>query len=211
VKTFKEAVLEASQYRTVTDIAVGNYQFYKFLDSKGWLKPIHKHLTVKRKIWYPCTATAQALKYKSKGEFLKLNPSCFRFLKKINLLDQACKHMFSGKSKGEEAVFKLLTEEGVNFEVEKVFQFAKEFRFDFYLPDRNLVIEIHGRQHREFSKHFHKTEENFRARQLVDLEKKKLILSKNIKYKSFDYTSQRKDSIGKMIKELVRFLRIKNR
>ena len=116
--------------------------------------------------------------------------------------------MFTGRSKGEEAVLKLLTDARIFFETEATFHFSKSYRFDFYLPEKNIVLEIHGRQHREFSKFYHKTEENFKARQAIDQEKKELILSNNIKYRSFDYTSQRKDSIEQMILKVARYLRI---
>ena len=34
-------------------------------------------------------------------------------------------------------------------------------RADFFIPNQNLVVEIHGQQHYEFTVHFHKTKLDF--------------------------------------------------
>lgn len=58
-------------------------------------------------------------------------------------------------SKGEEKIAKILRENNILFEREKIFENGKyensnrNFRFDFYLPDYNLVIEFDGKQHFE--------------------------------------------------------------
>jgi hypothetical protein len=44
--------------------------------------------------------------------------------------------------------------------------------YDFYLPDHNLLIEFHGKQHYEWIPYFHKTEDAFKEAQQKD----KLIL-----------------------------------
>lgn len=43
---------------------------------------------------------------------------------------------------------------------------------DIYLPKRDLVIEVHGRQHKEFVLHFHGSKKEFRKAQLKDRQKK---------------------------------------
>jgi very-short-patch-repair endonuclease len=53
-------------------------------------------------------------------------------------------------SKGEARIREFLIEKGIKFEEQKTFKGCKhkiKLRFDFYLPDRNLLIEFQGEQH----------------------------------------------------------------
>lgn len=55
-------------------------------------------------------------------------------------------------SKGERQIAKYLEEKGIKFEQQKTFEgciYKKPLRFDFYLPDYNLIIEYNGIQHYE--------------------------------------------------------------
>lgn len=40
--------------------------------------------------------------------------------------------------------------------------------FDFYVKELNVFIEVQGRQHVQFVKHFHGSAENFRAQKIRD-------------------------------------------
>lgn len=48
-----------------------------------------------------------------------------------------------------------------------------KFYIDFFIPARAVALEIQGRQHGEFVKHFHKTRRNFISAQDRDLRKQK--------------------------------------
>ena len=55
-------------------------------------------------------------------------------------------------SAGEESIIKILTDAGITFEREKTYPDLrgnnnKPLRYDFYLPDYNLLIEYDGKQH----------------------------------------------------------------
>ena len=41
----------------------------------------------------------------------------------------------------------LLKQCGIEFEREKTFDWAGRYRYDFYLPEYNLIIELNGAQH----------------------------------------------------------------
>ena len=60
--------------------------------------------------------------------------------------------------------------------------------FDFYIPEYNLVLEYHGKQHYEFNPFFHKNKEDFIYRQKKDLEKKQNAIKNNLNYISIKYT-----------------------
>ncbi len=54
------------------------------------------------------------------------------------------------KSLGEEKIKSFLIEKKINFEIEKTFEDCKDvyrLRFDFYIPEKNLLIEYDGKQH----------------------------------------------------------------
>lgn len=46
-----------------------------------------------------------------------------------------------------------------------------QLRIDFFLPRMNTAVEVHGRQHYEFVKHFHGTKQKFAQAQRRDAEK----------------------------------------
>lgn len=47
-----------------------------------------------------------------------------------------------------------------------------EFILDFFIPSLKLIIETHGRQHKEHVKHFHKTKREFHKQQDIDQKKR---------------------------------------
>ena len=65
-------------------------------------------------------------------------------------------------SQGAQAIFRWLTEKGVNFEVEFPVNFqGQELRYDFYVKEWNLFIEYDGEQHFKLVPHFHRTPSKF--------------------------------------------------
>ena len=73
----------------------------------------------------------------------------------------------------ERAVIKLLNAARINFQKEKSFSDLKHghYRFDFFLPQYNILIEVHGEQHYKFTKHFYKDRSDFLKAQGRDREK----------------------------------------
>lgn len=58
-----------------------------------------------------------------------------------------CHKCSDGKSYPEKFVFGLLEQINVEFETEKVFDWVKDKRYDFYIPELDCIIEVHGEQH----------------------------------------------------------------
>lgn len=46
-------------------------------------------------------------------------------------------------------MFSILEQSGIDFEIEKAFEWSNSKRYDFYIPDYNAIIEMHGKQHYE--------------------------------------------------------------
>lgn len=82
----------------------------------------------------------------------------------------------------EEHIIKILQNEKIKFEREKTYPDLKfgYYRFDFFLPQQNLIIEVDGVQHYKFSKIFHKKRQDFLKAQERDRRKNSYCLSHNI-------------------------------
>ena len=115
------------------------------------------------------------------------------FIRKVKpnaiLASGYCPKCSKKESKGEQQIKRFLDKAGIEFEFQKYFP---EWNigihyFDFYIPEYNLVLEYHGRQHYEFVPHFHKTEENFYYRLSKDKIKKESALSRGLNYISISY------------------------
>lgn len=93
----------------------------------------------------------------------------------------SCNRCGDGVSYPNKFVTNILTQLGIDFEVEKVFDWANDKRYDIYIPSLNIIIENHGRQHYENSfeycggRSLEEEQENDRL-------KKELALNNNIKY-----------------------------
>ncbi len=116
--------------------------------------------------------------YKGSHEKTLMRHSC-GFIFKIAPGDVISGHSYCPKcskkaSKGERRVMDYLTEHNIAFVKEKVFEWSDRKRYDFYLPDYNLLIEYHGRQHYEWVPTFQLTlEEQQRVDQWKEKEAKK--------------------------------------
>jgi very-short-patch-repair endonuclease len=89
----------------------------------------------------------------------------------------------------EESVIKILKKEKISFIREKTFQDLKKglYRFDFYIPSINILIEVDGAQHYEFNKKFYKNRQDFLKAKERDRIKNSYALSHNIKLYRIPY------------------------
>lgn len=98
-----------------------------------------------------------------------------------------CKRCVKKESNNEYYVKKYLEEKGINFIQEKRFKGCKNKKllpFDFYIPDNNVIIEVHGQQHYYKTKKFKETLEE---RQRIDKIKEQYCIDNNIKYIAIPY------------------------
>lgn len=82
----------------------------------------------------------------------------------------------------EQKIYTLLKQEGISFTQEKVFKDLKKglYRFDFYLPKLNILLEANGAQHYEFTSYFYKNRSEFTKAQERDRQKISYCLARNI-------------------------------
>lgn len=86
-------------------------------------------------------------------------------------------------SKPEEKITALLQQGKYYFIREKTFEDLKrgKYRYDFYIPSLNALIEYNGEQHYQRIKYFHKTERVFKAAQERDRKKIGYALAQKMK------------------------------
>lgn len=86
-------------------------------------------------------------------------------------------------SKGEDKVKSILDKSKISYVREKTFPDFRngKLRFDFYLPDFGILIEVDGQQHFERVKQFHPTQRDFTHAKQNDYYKNSYALSHGIK------------------------------
>ena len=79
-------------------------------------------------------------------------------------------------------ILKILKQSGISFEREKTFSDLRKnkYRFDFYLPKQNILIEINGAQHYENISFFYKNRTEFKKAQERDRRKISYALANEI-------------------------------
>lgn len=89
----------------------------------------------------------------------------------------------------EKIVYQILTKSNVQFEQEKQFKdlYNSLYRFDFYLPEQNCIIETQGSQHYVYTKQFHSNRSEFLKAQERDRRKIAYCLAHDIKIYCIPY------------------------
>lgn len=89
----------------------------------------------------------------------------------------------------EAVVIKILMAAAIKFEREKQFKDLHNgyYRFDFYLPFLNTIIECDGEQHFRYTSRFHKNKSDFTKAQERDRQKNSYCLAKGIKLYRIPY------------------------
>lgn len=93
---------------------------------------------------------------RNKTEFLMVCPNCGneQWYSTDNLANGgfSCKKCSDGISYGEKFIYSLLKNLKVDFITQlshTTFEWCKSYKYDFYIPSINTIIEVHGRQHYE--------------------------------------------------------------
>lgn len=106
-------------------------------------------------------------------------------------------------SKGELKIKNIFDNLEIKYEIQKTFNDCKNIsllRFDFYIPEQNLLIEYNGKQHYEPVKYW-KHENDFKKRQLRDKIKLNYCKDNNIDLLILPYTEF--DNIEQIIKNKI--------
>lgn len=134
-------------------------------------------------------------------------PSCGKYFNK-RILDvtqwgMSCDLCSSGFSKNERLVSIILTKINENYITQKEFsdcRIEQPLPFDFYLPQYNMVIETHGKQHYE-EVQFYKTNKHTLKSDRI---KRKYCKDNNIQYCEIDCSSGKNIDTIKQLKEIIK-------
>ena len=92
---------------------------------------------------------------------------------------------FNGKggSQGEQLIASILDKNKIEYEREKIFKDLRQglYRFDFYIPSLQSVLEYNGEQHYKYTSVFYKNKSDFLKAQERDRRKLAYCLANNIK------------------------------
>lgn len=118
------------------------------------------------------------------------------------------------QSKGENLISNILKNNNINFEIEYKIpgikeKYNKEYEYDFYLPDYNLLIEFHGIQHFEYNKYFHKTYNDFEKQIFRDESKREHAYAWGYKYLEINYTFLKEITKEEFERRLIRCITLK--
>lgn len=111
-----------------------------------------------------------------------------------HLINDSTKSCGCTRSQGEEKIKKILSQNNISYESQKIFEDCKfpdtnmPARFDFYLPEYNILIEYDGSQHYYYTGRSWNTEENFLKTKKRDEYKNNWCREKNIKLIRIPYT-----------------------
>lgn len=95
-------------------------------------------------------------------------------------------------SNGERKVALFLEENCIDFEIQKTFPETGRCKFDFYLPDFHILIEVDGRQHFAPFRQNKRAIARFQQRKAYDQRKDRFCLEKNIPLLRIAYTCEKK-------------------
>lgn len=95
-----------------------------------------------------------------------------------------CPKCQKSRSKAEIVIEKFLKDRDIPFEYQKHFEWSSIFksRYDFYLPQNNLIIEFHGDQHYNYTKLFYPKVEDWERAKARDQIKMGEALEQGINY-----------------------------
>ena len=104
-----------------------------------------------------------------------------------HLLGSGCPSCNS--SRGEHSIVNILNKNNIKYIREYVLPSQQyRYRYDFYLPELNILIEFHGIQHYQYVPFFHNSNiEEFYQQKMVDVIKKDIAKISNIKFLEFNY------------------------
>ena len=146
----RERILKiARNYDTQLDFIKENSEAYQAATKKRIWAEIQLFLSPTKIYWSYDLCKTEAAKYKTRVAFHHECSGAYGYAHKKGFLDEICSHMQSAAASfGECAIEEYLLSHDLEFIPQKGFEgLPPKYRYDFYLPKFNLIIEHHGAQH----------------------------------------------------------------
>lgn len=142
--------------------------------------------------WTKANIAKVAKECSTRGEFRSTHGSAYTIALNKGWLDDVCQHMLNKAPWfGPRVIREYLISHDVFYKLEHKFKQHKEvskYPFDFFLPDFNLVIEYHGRQHKDGWLNDKNDAAVIQARDQI---KKDFAIAKNINFLELDQTNKK--------------------
>jgi len=110
------------------------------------------------------------------------------------------------KSFGEFKIAKILNDNNISFEKEKIFKDFNPFRFDFYIVDKNYIIEYDGVLHYKYTGQGWNTQDSFKTIQEHDKIKNQWCKENNIPLIRIPYTHLNQICLEDLLLETSNFI-----
>lgn len=156
--TLKTLVEDAKKYRTRITWKRANASAYATASVKGLLEKCCDHMERTRNpggYWTKELVISSASAHQTIALWSLAHAGAYDAAKSKGWLGDATKHMVRVFSHGEHTIYSLLLQYDINFNYQQRFDDLRDkaqLPIDFYLPDFDLAIEFHGRQHFAISK-----------------------------------------------------------
>lgn len=189
--TFENLVKDARKYQSRSAWKRANASAYATAAQKGLLMQCCEHMVRTRNPdghWTRDRVIESAKAYQTIASWSLAQSGAYDAAKSNGWLSDATKHMVRVFSHGEHSIYSLLLQYDINFIYQKRFDDLRDkapLPIDFYLPEFNLAIEFHGRQHFAISKSsmFKKDFANMQRRDSI---KREFASSKGMGYLEID-------------------------
>lgn len=197
----------SKEYTSRGDLQKRNRKLYMYILRRGWIEQLFPNKI--RTNWDEDSVRNIAKQYKSRKEFeTGKHQGAFGYAVRNKMLDDLFPERLS-TSVGERIVDEFLTKNGINFKREKTFEgcFVEKngkcfkLKYDFYLPEKNILIEYDGIGHYKPVDRFG-GQEGFATRRMYDFIKNKFAESQNMKLIRIPYTVRTIDEVGKYLNTL---------
>jgi very-short-patch-repair endonuclease len=180
--TPERLIAESKKYKTTAEWNRSNPASYG-IAKKSHLVP---ETLARGKIqgrWTKARIAEAAAPCETRGEFRSTFPSAYTIALNNSWIDDVCAHMLNKAPWfGPRIIREFLMRHDIQHHMEHKFKTHADvarYPFDFYLPDFNLVVEYHGRQHKEGWLH---NPENAKEIQARDKIKKDFALREGMSY-----------------------------
>ena len=156
--TLENLVEDAKKHCTRIEWKNNNPSGYATARSKGCLEKCCTHMVRTRNpdgYWTRERVIESARNYQTIAAWSLPQAGAYDAAKSKGWLEDATRHMVRVFSHGEHTIYFLLLQYNINFIYQKRFDDLRDkapLPIDFYLPDVDLAIEFHGRQHFAVSK-----------------------------------------------------------
>lgn len=200
----------ARKYDTIKDFREKSPNMYAYAKRRGLMPKFNEFLKSKKTNWSDEMLKKEALKYQTTVDFARESAGAYRTAVYRGIYDKITSHFLEKVYSGELLIESLLNKNNIKYVKQHKFldcdnkrmgSACKKLPFDFYLENKNAVIEYDGIQHFTSNKFFG-GDEGFLRRKQLDKIKNQYCKKNGIKLIRIPYTMKKEEIEPYILKEL---------